>query len=105
MRVEDHHDQIGALDKRRSERRAGLLDGDVVVLAVAAGQGGSGGALSIDGLVRVGVDVVDIIEATHLQFFLSFSVVVQVKGSGSLATSQSETVPITLSPIYWHRMG
>ena len=72
MRVEDHHDQIGALDKRRSERCAGLLDGDVVILAVAAGQCGSGGALSIDGLVRVGVDVVDIIEAHPFAVFLEF---------------------------------
>lgn len=72
MRVEDHHKQICALHKRGSKGGAGLLDGDVVVLAVVAWQCGCCRAFSLDRLVRVGVDVVDIIEACPFAVFLEF---------------------------------
>jgi hypothetical protein len=61
--VENHHNQIGADDQGRVEGVTGLRNEDFIILAEVAREGCCSLAVASDGLIGVGVDVVDIVDS------------------------------------------
>ena len=61
--VENHHNQIGADDQGRVEGVTGLRNDHFVILAEAARESCCSLAVASDGLIGVGVDVVDIVDS------------------------------------------
>lgn len=78
MGVEDDHEQVGSFDQWGRERVAGLLDGNVVVLGVGAWEGSGGIAGTLNGVVGVGVDILDVIKAGP------FAALLELDGGGPL---------------------